>query len=146
MSEVNIDAALVAGTGQLDRTEEKLVELTGGCICRTPRQEFIEPAARVASMRRFDYLLIEPTGISEPIPVAASFSWQFDGGFSLGQVARLHTGVAVVDPPTFLREFARGEARSARDLAAGRRPPAVGRLSRSPAAVDLRSQPLDFAR
>ncbi|BBZ49883.1 GTP-binding protein [Mycobacterium heidelbergense] len=119
MSEVNIDAALIAGTGYLDRTEEKLVELTNGCICCTLREDLIESVARLASDGRFDYLLIESTGISEPMPVAASFSWEFDNGFSLGRVARLDTMVTVVDASTFLREIARGEALAARDLAAG---------------------------
>ncbi|AAS06322.1 GTP-binding protein [Mycobacterium avium] len=119
MSEVNIDAALVAGTGFLDRTEEKLVELTNGCICCTLREDLIESVARLASAGRFDYLLIESTGISEPMPVAASFSWEFENGFSLSRIARLDTMVTVVDASTFLRELARGEALAARHLAAG---------------------------
>jgi G3E family GTPase len=119
MSEVNIDAALVSGAGHLDRTEEKLVELTNGCICCTLREDLIEAVARLANEGRFDYLLIESTGISEPMPVAASFSWEFEDGFSLGQVARLDTMVTVVDASTFLRELARGEALAARDLGAG---------------------------
>ncbi len=119
MSEVNIDAALVSGAGHLDRTEEKLVELTNGCICCTLREDLIESVARLANERRFDYLLIESTGISEPMPVAASFSWEFENGFSLSQVARLDTMVTVVDASTFLRELARGEALAARDLGAG---------------------------
>jgi G3E family GTPase len=118
MSEVNIDAALVAGTGYLDRTEEKLVELTNGCICCTLREDLIESVARLASEGRFDHLLIESTGISEPMPVAASFSWEFDNGFSLSRVARLDTMVTVVDASTFLRELARGDALAARDFAA----------------------------
>jgi G3E family GTPase len=119
MSDVNIDAALVAGTGYLDRTEEKLVELTNGCICCTLREDLIESVARLAAAGRFDHLLIESTGISEPMPVAASFSWEFDNGFSLSSVARLDTMVTVVDASTFLRELARGDALAARDLAAG---------------------------
>lgn len=119
MSEVNIDAALVAGTGYLDRTEEKLVELTNGCICCTLREDLVESVAQLAAAGRFDYILIESTGISEPMPVAASFSWEFDNGFSLSRVARLDTLVTVVDASTFLRELARGEALRARNLAAG---------------------------
>lgn len=119
MSEVNIDAALVTGTGYLDRTEEKLVELTNGCICCTLREDLIESVARLAAEGRFDYLLIESTGISEPMPVAASFSWEFENGFSLGGVARLDTLVTVVDASTFLAELARGEALAGRNLAAG---------------------------
>jgi G3E family GTPase len=117
MSEVNIDAALVAGTGYLDRTEEKLVELTNGCICCTLREDLIESVARLAAEDRFDHLLIESTGISEPMPVAASFSWEFDNGFSLSSVARLDTMVTVVDASTFLRELVRGDALAAREPA-----------------------------
>lgn len=117
MSEVNIDAALIAGTGYLDRTEEKLVELTNGCICCTLREDLIESVGRLAATGRFDYLLIESTGISEPMPVAASFSWEFEDGFSLSRVAKLDTMVTVVDASTFLRELARGDALAARDLA-----------------------------
>ena len=119
MSDINIDAALVAGAGHLDRTEEKLVELTNGCICCTLREDLIESVARLASAGRFDYVLIESTGISEPMPVAASFSWEFDNGFSLSRVARLDTMVTVVDASTFLRELAQGEALAARHLEAG---------------------------
>lgn len=119
MSEVNIDAALIAGTGYLDRTEEKLVELTNGCICCTLREDLIESVARLAAEDRFDHLVIESTGISEPMPVAASFSWEFENGFSLGSVARLDTLVTVVDASTFLSELSRGEALADRDLAAG---------------------------
>jgi G3E family GTPase len=118
MSEVNIDAALIAGTGYLDRTEEKLVELTNGCICCTLREDLVESVARLASAGRFDQLLIESTGISEPMPVAASFSWEFDNGFSLSNVAQLDTMVTVVDASTFLSELARGEELAARNLAA----------------------------
>lgn len=119
MSEVNIDAALVAGTGYLDRTEEKLVELTNGCICCTLREDLIESVARLAAEGRFDHLLIESTGISEPMPVAASFSWEFENGFSLGRAARIDTLVTVVDASTFSGELARGEALADRNLAAG---------------------------
>lgn len=117
MSEVNIDAALISGAGHLDRTEEKLIELTNGCICCTLREDLIESITRLAAAGRFDYLLIESTGISEPMPVAASFSWQFDNGFSLSQVARLDTMVTVVDASTFLRELAHGETLATRHLA-----------------------------
>ncbi|MBB4856536.1 G3E family GTPase [Mycobacteroides chelonae] len=118
MSEVNIDAALVAGTGHLDRTEERLVELTNGCICCTLREDLIEAVGNLARQNRFDQLVIESTGISEPMPVAASFTWEFEDGTSLGQVARLDTMVTVVDASTFLPELARGEALADRDMAA----------------------------
>lgn len=119
MSEVNIDAALVAGQGHLDRTQEKLVELTNGCICCTLREDLIEAVARLAREGRFDQLVIESTGISEPMPVAATFDWEFEDGFSLGDIARLDTMVTVVDASTFLAEVARGQALAERNLQAG---------------------------
>ncbi|BBZ66943.1 cobalamin biosynthesis protein CobW [Mycolicibacterium insubricum] len=119
MSEVNIDAALIAGQGHLDRTQEKLVELTNGCICCTLREDLIAAVADLARAGRFDQVVIESTGISEPMPVAATFSWQFEDGFSLGDLARLDTLVTVVDAATFLPELARGDALARRALAAG---------------------------
>lgn len=119
MSDVNIDAALVAGQGHLDRTEEKLVELTNGCICCTLREDLVEAVARLAREGRFDHLVIESTGISEPMPVAATFDWEFEDGFSLGSVAALDTMVTVVDASTFLGELARGERLDDRNLEAG---------------------------
>jgi len=119
MSEVNIDAALLAGQGHLDRTEEKLVELTNGCICCTLREDLVEAVGALARQNRFDQLVIESTGISEPMPVAATFSWEFEDGFSLGQLARLDTLVTVVDASTFLTELARGEALADRQMSAG---------------------------
>lgn len=117
MSEVNIDAALIAGQGHLDRTEEKLVELTNGCICCTLREDLVTAVANLARQHRFDQIVIESTGISEPMPVAATFGWEFDDGFALNTLARLDTLVTVVDASTFLPELARGEALSERDLA-----------------------------
>ncbi|WP_280509403.1 GTP-binding protein [Nocardia farcinica] len=119
MSEVNIDAALVAGQGHLDRTEEKLVELTNGCICCTLREDLIESVGKLAREGRFDQLVIESTGISEPMPVAASFEWEFEDGFRLGDLARLDTMVTVVDASTFLAEVVRGHTLASRDLQAG---------------------------
>lgn len=119
MSEVNIDAALVAGQGHLDRTEEKLVELTNGCICCTLREDLIEAVGALARQGRFDQLVIESTGISEPLPVAATFEWEFEDGFQLGQLAKLDTLVTVVDASTFLAELARGQALADRQMAAG---------------------------
>jgi G3E family GTPase len=119
MSEVNIDAALVAGQGHLDRTQEKLVELTNGCICCTLREDLVEAVGALARQQRFDQLVIESTGISEPMPVAATFGWEFEDGSSLGQLARLDTLVTVVDCSTFLAEIARGEALAERDMTAG---------------------------
>ncbi|MFT3901271.1 MAG: GTP-binding protein [Gordonia sp. (in: high G+C Gram-positive bacteria)] len=121
MSEVNIDAQLVDGDfgdARLDRTEEKLVELTNGCICCTLREDLVESVARLAAEGRFDYVVIESTGISEPMPVAATFDWEFEDGFSLSSVTRLDTMVTVVDSSTFLAELTRGENLADRDLEA----------------------------
>ncbi|MCZ8378191.1 GTP-binding protein [Mycobacterium sp. CPCC 205372] len=119
MSEVNVDAALIAAGGHLGRTEERLVELTNGCICCTLREDLVEAVGELARQQRFDQLVIESTGISEPMPVAATFSWEFDDGFSLARVARLDTLVTVVDTSTFLAEIAKGEALADRDMTAG---------------------------
>lgn len=119
MSEINIDAALIAGQGHLDRTEEKLVELTNGCICCTLREDLVETVGALARQHRFDQLVIESTGISEPMPVAATFEWEFDDGFRLGDLARLDTMVTVVDCSTFLPEVVRGQTLAERDLSAG---------------------------
>lgn len=117
MSEVNIDAALVAGQGRLDRTEERLVELTNGCICCTLREDLLASVAELAADGRFDSILIESTGISEPMPVAATFEWEFEDGTSLSDHARLDTMVTVVDASGFLRELATGDRLIERDLA-----------------------------
>ncbi|MVU80236.1 GTP-binding protein [Nocardia sp. ET3-3] len=119
MSEINIDAALVEGQGHLDRTEERLVELTNGCICCTLRDDLLESVGKLAREGRFDYLVIESTGISEPMPVAATFEWEFENGFRLGDLARLDTMVTVVDSSTFLAEVVRGQALAERNLQAG---------------------------
>jgi G3E family GTPase len=118
MSEVNIDAALMAGQGHLDRTQEKLIELTNGCICCTLREVLLDAVRKLARQGRFDYLVIESTGISEPMPVAATFGWEFEDGSSLEDLARLDTMVTVVDACTFLPEVARGDTLEQRDLAA----------------------------
>jgi G3E family GTPase len=117
MSEVNIDAALVRGEARLDRTEERLVEMQNGCICCTLREDLLIEVGRLAREGRFDYLLIESTGISEPLPVAETFSFVAEDGTSLGDVARLDTMVTVVDASNFLEDWhsldevrARGES------------------------------------
>ncbi|EDM79253.1 Cobalamin synthesis protein/P47K [Plesiocystis pacifica SIR-1] len=107
MSEVNIDAALVErGGAELSRTEERLVEMSNGCICCTLRDDLLAEVSRLAQEGRFDYLLIESTGISEPIPVAQTFTFEDEEGVSLAQVARLDTMVTVVDAANFLRDYA----------------------------------------
>ncbi|WP_024302828.1 zinc metallochaperone GTPase ZigA [Pseudogulbenkiania sp. MAI-1] len=107
MSEVNIDAQLVKqGGAALSRAEEKLVEMSNGCICCTLREDLLVEIRRLAGERRFDYLLIESTGISEPLPVAETFTFRDDDGVSLSDVARLDTMVTVVDACNFLRDYA----------------------------------------
>jgi G3E family GTPase len=106
MSEVNIDAALVKHGGGLSRTEERLVELSNGCICCTLREDLLAEVSRLAREGRFDYLLIESTGISEPMPVAQTFTFRDESGHSLGDLARLDTMVTVVDGQSFLEEYA----------------------------------------
>jgi len=98
MSEVNIDAQLIAGSAaQLSRTEEKLVEMTNGCICCTLREDLLVEIANLAQEGRFDYLLIESTGISEPAPVANTFTFAIGDGTPLSDIAELDTMVTVVD-------------------------------------------------
>ena len=110
MSEVNIDAALVErGGAELSRTEEKLVEMSNGCICCTLRDDLLEEVSRLAKEGRFDYLLIESTGISEPIPVAQTFTFEDENGVSLSHVSRLDTMVTVVDAANFLQDYHRAE-------------------------------------
>jgi G3E family GTPase len=105
MSEVNIDASLLRGSVELSRTEERLVEMSNGCICCTLREDLIEEVHRLAAERRFDYLLIESTGIGEPKPVAASFYVQDERGRTLADVADLDTMVTVVDARHFLHDW-----------------------------------------
>ena len=113
MSEVNIDAQLVAGgEARLDRVDERLVEMSNGCICCTLREDLLREVAALAEEGRFDYLLIESTGISEPLPIAATFTFDTGAGRQLKEVARLDTMVTVVDASTFLSEL-----QAARDLA-----------------------------
>lgn len=106
MSEVNIDAELVrAGQAEVKRTDEQLVEMTNGCICCTLRDDLLEEVRRLAESGNFDYLLIESTGISEPLPVAATFEFRDEDGRSLSDVARLDTMVTVVDAATLLKDY-----------------------------------------
>lgn len=106
MSEVNIDAKLVESENTLSRSEEKLVEMSNGCICCTLREDLMIEVEKLAKQGRFDYLLIESTGISEPIPVAQTFTFQDENnGIDLGRFARLDTMVTVVDVFNFLNDF-----------------------------------------
>ncbi|MCQ4160706.1 GTP-binding protein [Roseomonas sp. GC11] len=137
MSEVNIDAALVAQGGQLSRTEEKLVEMTNGCICCTLREDLMREVARLAGEGRFDALLIESTGIAEPMPVAATFDFRDEAGHSLSDLARLDTMVTVVDAAAFPRDYASAETLRQRGEVAGEED---GRL-----LVDLLVEQAEFA-
>lgn len=105
MSEVNIDADLVRADTELSRTDETLVEMSNGCICCTLRDDLLDEVRKLAAERRFDYLLIESTGISEPLPVAATFDFRDEYGNSLSDVARLDTMVTVVDAVNLLNDY-----------------------------------------
>ena len=117
MSEVNVDANLVASENVLSRTEEKLVEMSNGCICCTLREDLMEEVERLAREERFDYLLIESTGISEPIPVAQTFSFvDEDNGIDLSAFSYVDTMVTVVDADNFFNDFRSPETLEDRDL------------------------------
>ncbi len=106
MSEVNIDAALVEkGGADLSRTEEQLVEMSNGCICCTLREDLLEQVRALAAEGKFDYLLIESTGISEPLPVATTFDFRDEDGHSLSDVSRLDTMVTVVDAANLIKNY-----------------------------------------
>ena len=106
MSEINIDGALVEqGGAELSRTEEKLVEMSNGCICCTLRKDLLEQVRELAKDGKFDYLLIESTGISEPLPVATTFDFRDENGFSLSDVAELDTMVTVVDAANLINNY-----------------------------------------
>lgn len=106
MSEVNIDAALVEkGGADLSRTEEKLVEMSNGCICCTLREDLLEQVRELAQEGKFDYLLIESTGISEPLPVATTFDFRDEDGHSLSDVSQLDTMVTVVDAANLITNY-----------------------------------------
>ena len=120
MSEVNIDALLVRdGGADLSRTEEKMVEMTNGCICCTLREDLMIEVNRLAQEGRFDHLLIESTGIGEPMPVAATFSFRDENGQSLSDVATVDTMVTVVDAANFLRDFDSKQSLSDREMGVG---------------------------
>ncbi len=105
MSEINIDAAQIKNSVSLSRTEEKLVEMSNGCICCTLREDLLEEVTKMAKEDKFDYLVIESTGISEPLPVAETFTFEDEEGVSLKDIVRLDTMVTVVDAFNFLNDF-----------------------------------------
>jgi G3E family GTPase len=117
MSEVNVDAGLVQRENTLSRTDEKLVEMSNGCICCTLREDLLKEVERLANENRFDYLLIESTGISEPLPVAQTFTYQDESnGIDLSKLSTLDTLVTVVDAYNFLRDYSSLDTLKTRDL------------------------------
>jgi G3E family GTPase len=138
MSEVNIDAALVRdGGADLSRTQEQLIEMTNGCICCTLRDDLLREVRALAEQDRFDYLLIESTGIAEPLPVAATFEYRDERGESLSDVARLDTTVTVVDAANLLSNYSSQHFLRDRGEAAGE--------SDDRAIVDLLVEQIEFA-
>lgn len=119
MSDINIDAAQISEQGALNRAEEKLVEMSNGCICCTLREDLLEEVGRLADEGRFDYLVIESTGISEPLPVAETFTFADEQGRSLSDAARLDTMVTLVDAVNFPRDYAEAKALSETGETAG---------------------------
>lgn len=114
MSEINIDGAAVQRDVSLNRAEEKLVEMSNGCICCTLREDLLIEVGKLAKEGRFDYLLIESTGISEPLPVAETFTFRDENGQSLADIARLDTMVTVVDGMNFLLDYQAAESLASR--------------------------------
>lgn len=114
MSEINIDGGEVQRDVSLNRAEEKLVEMSNGCICCTLREDLLEEVSRLAREGRFDYLLIESTGISEPLPVAETFTFRDEQDRSLSDLARLDTMVTVVDGLNFLRDYQAADSLASR--------------------------------
>ncbi|WP_096198921.1 GTP-binding protein [Bacillus sp. FJAT-45350] len=111
LSEVNIDSELIKEGGGLSRIDEKLVEMSNGCICCTLREDLLVEVERLANSRKFDYILIESTGIGEPLPVAQTFSYQDEeSGIDLTELCRLDTLVTVVDAYRFWHDFSSGES------------------------------------
>ncbi len=138
MSEVNIDAALVRdGDAALSRTEEQLVEMTNGCICCTLRDDLLREVRDLAMQGRFDYLLIEATGIAEPLPIATTFDFRDDDGRSLSDIARLDTMVTVVDAANLLNDYSSSDFLADRGETAG--------TGDNRALVDLLVEQIEFA-
>ena len=117
MSEVNIDAQFIESENTLSRTEEKLVEMSNGCICCTLREDLMIEVEKLASQNKFDYLLIESTGISEPIPVAQTFTFESeDGSIDLSQFSYIDTMITVVDAFNFIKDFSSSDYLATREL------------------------------
>lgn len=138
MSEVNIDADLIRnGDASLSQTDEQLVEMSNGCICCTLREDLLHEVGKLARQNRFDHLVIESTGVSEPMPVAETFTFEDESGSSLGEVAVIDTMVTVVDAPNFLHDYSTTEQLSDRGQAVGEEDERT--------IVDLLSDQIDFA-
>ena len=138
MSEVNIDADLVRnGDALLSHTEEQMIEMSNGCICCTLREDLLHEVSKLASQKRFDHLVIESTGVSEPMPVAETFTFEDEDGSSLGDIAVIDTMVTVVDAPNFLRDYSTTEQLTDRGQAVGEEDERT--------IVDLLSDQIDFA-
>lgn len=120
MSEINVDAELISAGGSLSRTEEKLVELSNGCICCTLRDDLLREVQKLAAEGRFDYILIESTGISEPVPIAQTFTYaDEETGIDLTGIAKLDCLVTVVDAYRFWHDFSSGDTLLERGQQAG---------------------------
>lgn len=117
-SEINIDAALIAGEGHLTRGEDRFVELTNGCICCTLREDLVDSVGTLARSGDFDHIIIESTGISEPMPVAATFEWRWEDGTRLADVAPIDTMVTLVDAAQFLQQIGQKKLLTEVDLQA----------------------------
>ncbi|NVP58605.1 GTP-binding protein [Mycoplana rhizolycopersici] len=138
MSEINIDAALVRdGGANLSRMQEQLVEMTNGCICCTLRDDLLQEVRALAEQDRFDYLLIESTGIAEPLPVAATFDFRDENGQSLADVSKLDTMVTVVDAANLLQDYSSSDFLADRGETAGE--------GDSRTLVDLLVEQIEFA-
>jgi len=138
MSEINIDAALLrSGDAQLSKTEEKMVEMSNGCICCTLREDLLLEVGKLARDGRFDYLIIESTGVSEPMPVAETFTFTDEQGRSLGDIARIDAMITVVDGYHFLRDISSVESLQDRRQAVGEEDERT--------IVDLLVDQIDFA-
>ena len=120
MSELNIDEKLVkSGGASLSRTEEKLVEMSNGCICCTLREDLLKEIKSLAQQNKFDYLVIESTGISEPLPVAETFSFEDEEGNSLSDFSTLDTMVTVIDAKNFLNNYQNSKSLKSINMQAG---------------------------
>ena len=135
---VNIDADLVRnGDAALSQTEEKMVEMSNGCICCTLREDLLLEVGKMAREGRFDHLVIESTGVSEPMPVAETFTFENEDGSSLGDIAAIDTMVTLVDAPNFLRDYSTTDSLEERGEAVGE--------DDERTIVDLLSDQIDFA-